>query len=344
MIDWDKLQAAYDSDGVYALQLEIGDRCYQDCVYCYMNALPKEKNKLSDAKITEIIGDAHRLNVSAIEWLGGEPLLRESVFDHMRRASDLGMRNNMWTGGLPLIDVDVLKNTASLCRHGLIAVHMSTINPGVYQVLHPGRSRSDPELVLTAIRRLLDLGYPADQLLNSVTFTGLQSAEDLIETIDFFEREFGIKTSLNVYHTYVRPGLKRPDLERFIPDREAVKKVYERYARQYGVEEFPMNCVNKQYCSATIAVLADGSLTPCATIREFGAPNVNNDGSLYDLFHAHRNHLIFAAFKEPVNLPEDCLGCELHQSCWGCRSRAFAEGRGIYGRDPRCFRHEKGAT
>jgi MoaA/NifB/PqqE/SkfB family radical SAM enzyme len=28
----------------------------------------------------------------------------------------------------------------------------------------------------------------------------------------------------------------------------------------------------------------------------------------------------------------------MNDQCWGCRSRAYAAGRGIHGKDPRCFR------
>ena len=41
-----------------------------------------------------------------------------------------------------------------------------------------------------------------------------------------------------------------------------------------------MNCVNKQYCSATLAVLCDGRVTPCATIRDPGMPSIHETPSL----------------------------------------------------------------
>ncbi len=340
MIDFQKLQAAYDSDGIYALQLEIGDVCMQGCIYCYMNALPQERNALSDETIGEILEDSHRLGITAIEWLGGEPLLRQSVFDHMARAADFGFRNNMWTGGLPLTDPEIRSQTARWCRHGLIAFHLSTVDPRIYKTTHPTRSVDDLESILSAVKALLDAGYPATQLLNSVTFTGLQPAEDMIATIDYFEENLGIVTSINIYHTYLRPGQTDADLKRFIPGSKEVARVYRRWTRQYGVKRMPMNCVNKQYCSATAAVLCDGSVTGCATIREENAPNVKCDGHLYDIVERHRDHLIFKRLKTDENLPGECQRCRLSDICWGCRSRSFAAGNGLYGHDPRCFRFQ----
>ncbi len=338
MIDHEKLNEAYDNDGIYALQLEVGDICFQGCSYCYMNALPHEKNKLSEARITEILEDAKQLGVTAIEWLGGEPLLRDSIFEHMDCARHLGFRNNMWTGGLPLTDRIIRERTADLCKPGLIAFHLSTLDPITYELLHPGRAASDMEMIVKAITALLDYGYPGEQLLNSVTFTGLQTAADMIATIDYFEDNFGIKTSLNVYHTYLRPGSEPGELAKFIPSKKEVAKVYQRYKRQSDWDMVPMNCVNKQYCSATVAVLCDGGVTGCATIRQENPPNVNTDGRLDEIVERNRDYLIFKKLKDPENLPTECRACKATDYCWGCRSRAFAAGEGVFGRDPRCFR------
>jgi radical SAM protein with 4Fe4S-binding SPASM domain len=256
----------------------------------------------------------------------------------MAVCADFGMRNNVWTGGLPLENRDILEKTARYAKNGLISVHVSTVNPSLYKLLHPGRSERDLELILDRVQELIDFGYPSSQLLNSVTFTGLQSAEDMIETMDYFEQEFGIKTSLNVYHTYLRPGVSKKELKRFIPATDEVKKVYSRYAIQWGVKDYPMNCVNKQYCSATLAVLCDGSVTPCATIREEHAPNLHITHSLYDIVQKNIDHLSFQKFRDRNNIPEKCRVCELSEVCFGCRSRSYAAGNGIYGMDPRCFR------
>lgn len=338
MIDEQRLRQAYETDGFYALQLEVGDQCFQDCVYCYMNAVEQQHNTLSDQQITAILHDAQRLGFCAIEWLGGEPLLRESVFDHMALAHKLGFRNNIWTGGLALANFGVAEKTATHANPGLISVHVSTVNPEMYQTLHPHRSADDLYAILSAIAYVVDIGYPASQLLNSVTFTGLQTADDMIATMEYFDKQFGILTSLNVYHTYLRPGSPSTDLDCFIPSRGEVAKVYRHYTQQYGVDQMPMNCVNKYYCSATVAVLCDGSVTPCATIRDPAAPSIHGHDSFYDVVNHHKDYLIFKSMKDGTKLSSSCTSCPLSHLCWGCRSRAYAEGKGIYGKDPRCFR------
>ncbi|MBN2461917.1 MAG: radical SAM protein [Candidatus Cloacimonetes bacterium] len=339
LIDYKRLNEAYNCGNFYSLQLEIGDFCYQGCLYCYMNALPQSKNTLSDDDIHNIITTAGRLGISTVEWLGGEPLLRDSVFEHMETCIQLGIRNNVWTGGLPLRSQEIRKKVAKLARNGMIAFHISSIDKKTYRILHPQRPDSDLDEIINAVRELIACGYPPEKVLNSVTFTGLQSAGDMIATIDYFAEELGIRTSLNIYHTYLRPDLDSSVLDQFIPSRSSVEQVYKRYAKQWKMTAYPMNCVNKQYCSATIAILCDGSVTPCATIRPEDAMNIHSDGTLEEIIAVNRGELTFSLFRNRENLPPECRECPQTDQCFGCRSRAYAAGKGIYGRDPRCFHY-----
>jgi len=107
-------------------------------------------------------------------------------------------------------------------------------------------------------------GLSAQSILNAVNYTGLQPPGDMIETIDCFEEKFSVRTSLNIYHGYLRPGTLPGELERFMPQASGVALITKRVTGQWGAKQLPMNCVNKQYSSATMAVLYYGSVTPCA--------------------------------------------------------------------------------
>ncbi len=342
MIDFEKLDQAYHEDRFYSLQLEVGDRCQQGCIYCYMNAVEEGKNQLTDSMIYKLLEDSRALGINAIEWLGGEPLLRPGIFSFMEKSRDLGFRNNMWTGGLPFKDKGLAKKTAALCRHGLISIHLSTINPSLYKNMHPERSPEDIDLILDGIGYLLEIGYPSEQLINSVTYTGLQGSDDLIATMQYFFEEFGIQTSINVYHTYLRPGTSPGELQKFIPAPEEVSRVYHYYKKMIKVKELPMNCVNKQYCSATLAVINNGFVTPCATIREEVPAMDLRNHSFKHIVNANKHILGFNHFKKPENRPDGCRNCKINEECWGCRSRSYAIGKGLFGIDPRCFRNPGG--
>lgn len=149
-----------------------------------------------------------------------------------------------------------------------------------------------------------------------------------------------VDTSLNVYHTYLRPGFDNDELLRFIPHPKEVARVYRKYKSVLGARELPMNCVNKQYCSATLAVLNNGYVSPCATIREEKAECNLKFNGFKNIVENNKAYLNFKYFKNRNNLPETCKKCKMNDSCWGCRSRSYASREGIYGVDPRCFRNK----
>jgi radical SAM protein with 4Fe4S-binding SPASM domain len=139
----------------------------------------------------------------------------------------------------------------------------------------------------------------------------------------------------------LRPGTSDVALEQFIPSKQEVARVYKKYKEIWQMDNPPLNCVDKRYCSTTIAVLYDGKVTPCATIRDLNIPGLTSGQRFLEIVERYRDELIFKKFKVKGNLPEDCQHCTLNADCWGCRSRAYAAGLGVYGKDPRCFRGRK---
>ncbi|MBL7190695.1 radical SAM protein [bacterium] len=339
LIDNTILHDRYDNDLVYALQLEINDTCFQGCDYCYMKAPTVHEGRLDDAILLKVIYEAQEMGVHAIEWLGGEPLFRENALNFMAEARNLGIRNNLWTGGLPLADMETARQCAHLTDNGLISFHLSTLDKEIYEKLHPGRPVSDLDDIIKGVENCLAAGKPPQMMLNSTTFTSLQPVEDLTAAIDFFNAEYGIPSCVNVYQFYEpRSEENRNEVMRFAPDLKSIRKVLNHLYKTSGSVAHGANCVDKYYCSATIAVLNDGRLTPCATIRPKNAPSIFDTG-LKDTFFRHRDWLIVKKLKDDANLPEGCSTCKINDECWGCRAKAWDYFQDIYQRDPCCFRN-----
>ena len=337
LINWQKLQDLYQRDLVYAFQLEINDVCEQGCEYCYMNAPTIRRGRLSSDTLRAVISDAADMEIYCIEWLGGEPLLREDVFKLMAFASDKGLRNNMWTGGLPLSDEETARKCVELTQGGLISIHLSTLNPEIYQKSHPTRPIDDMYKIIEGVENCLNAGKPPEIMMNSTTLTSHSTAEDMINIIDHFQDEYGIPTCVNVYQFYEpRTGENIDEVLRFKPNLQTVRKVLNHLQRSAGNVSIGANCVNKQYCSATIALLNDGRLTPCATIRPDDAPTIMDKG-LRETFQAHRDWLVVKKLKDKENLPDGCRACKKNVDCWGCRAKSWDYFHDIYQRDPACF-------
>jgi radical SAM protein with 4Fe4S-binding SPASM domain len=81
-------------------------RCNLRCIHCYASALDrKDPAELSSALGKKLIGDLADFKVPALLFSGGEPLLREDIFELAAFASRKGLRLALSTNGT-LIDAE----------------------------------------------------------------------------------------------------------------------------------------------------------------------------------------------------------------------------------------------
>ena len=107
--DFKEEQKYFKENKVYAVQLESTNACPQDCLYCYASQKDAPMKELSRQKIIEVLDSASTMGIRAIDWLGGDPLVRDDWYVLMSYARDLGLRNNIWTSGIPLENMGVAR-------------------------------------------------------------------------------------------------------------------------------------------------------------------------------------------------------------------------------------------
>ena len=86
---------------VDGFDLELTERCNNDCVHCYIN-LPADDataraRELSTAEVIGILDQAASLGAMTVRLTGGEPLLREDFPEVYRAARGLGLRVRLYT-------------------------------------------------------------------------------------------------------------------------------------------------------------------------------------------------------------------------------------------------------
>ena len=62
----------------YTVQIESNLACPQGCLYCYAASDDTQVKELSKKDIFAIIDSASKMEVRAIDWLGGDPLVRRN--------------------------------------------------------------------------------------------------------------------------------------------------------------------------------------------------------------------------------------------------------------------------
>ena len=320
---------------VYSIQIESNIKCHQGCLFCYASSDYDVEKELPRESIIAIIDSAAEMEVKAIDWLGGDPLLRKNWYEIMKYASEKGLTNNIWTSGLPLADLDVARKAVEVTENGFISVHLDTLNEELYGKLHTGNARNKIETILKGIENVLALGKKPENMVNCITFNNLLAGEDVKGTIEFFYHEKGIKTCLT---QMCDAGLARehPD---WMPTQENVKAACEaRDSSNYPGASLSICSMDtsKFYCGGIICVTVDGDVTPCSVIRE-GFGNIH-ETPLEDIVEEHKDVLLQTHLREEENLPGSCKSCENNVVCWGCRANAYYEKGDILAEDPNCWK------
>ena len=106
---------SFKKDGKYCpvIVFNITSVCNLFCKHCYYSAkTKKDPEELSTQEVKKIIDDLSELGSPVILFSGGEPLMREDIFDLISYASDKGIEPALSTNGT-LIDEKIVEKIKS---------------------------------------------------------------------------------------------------------------------------------------------------------------------------------------------------------------------------------------
>jgi radical SAM protein with 4Fe4S-binding SPASM domain len=324
----------FEENKVYTVQIESNLTCQQGCRYCYASSVDTPMKELPTPNIIAILDSSARMEVRAIDWLGGDPLLRSDWYELMLYAMDKGLKNNIWTSGIPLKNIEVAKKAVEVTKGGFISVHLDSLDEKIYDKLHTGDPKKKIHSILKGIENVQTLGKEPDTMINCITFTKLVAGDDVKQTTRYFFDNFGMRTCLT---QMCKAGLAKEHTE-WIPDIRDIREACEvRDEVNYATSQLSMSTMdaNKFYCGGIVCVTIDGDLTPCSVIRK-GFGNIFNT-SFEQAVEQYKDDLLLTQLRDPGNLPGHCSTCEHNSVCWGCRATAFYENGDILAEDPRCW-------
>lgn len=280
--------------------------------------------ELSTAEGTRLIDQIAEVGRPVMVLSGGEPLLRDDIFELARYGADKGLRMAMGTNGT-LIDDAV---AAQLKRSGInrVAISLDSSTSEVHDRIRGVKGSWTG--ALRGIRASLQAGIGVQA---NVTVTR-QNSHD-IEPILAMVRRLGI-TDVHLffliptgrgreedairpveYEALIRTALSRKDDALTL--RPTCAPQFIRIAKQMGLdtERWGRGCIaGINYCR----VNNNGAVTPCPYLH-LVVGNVRTT-SFEDIW----NSTAFAAMRDPLNLKGRCGRCEYRQVCGGCRARAFS--------------------
>lgn len=322
----------FNQEKIYSIQIEANLACPQGCIYCYATPEDSSMHDLPKKDVINILDSATTMGVKAIDWLGGDPLLRKDWYQLMKYANEKGLKNNIWTSGIPLKTMDNARKVVEVTKDGFISVHLDTLDEKIYKQLHSGNPKTKIHAILKGVENVQQLGKNPDQMINCITFTK-PVTDDVENTIQYFFNKKGMRTCLTQMCT---EGLAK-DKQDLLPTIEDIQKaciIRDRINYPNSKLSIATMDVNKYYCGSIVCVTIDGDVTPCSVIRK-GFGNIHTS-SLEQIIEHNRKELLFLHLRKKENLPGQCGTCENNSVCWGCRAKAYNESGNICEEDPNC--------
>ncbi len=316
--------------------LEITNRCQLRCRHC---SLPRTgaRAELSTEAWKAIIADLHRSGCEHITVSGGEPLLRDDVFDLVDFAKRLGLETSLTSNGLA-IDESVASRLrgvgidgVQISVDGVRADHEALRGPGTFVAALEGIRHLVDVGVCTSTMTVLSRLNSArlDPLLRMLRATGIAYAG--------FERltPVGRGASLGqqilksrelraVFEALLAPNDRWPEVRINDPLRALARRGMLGAEINDGVAG----------CLAGIeacAVGSNGGLRACSRLAAvYGDLDGHNLSELW----------LRTRLENVVARVQMCGGCHLAAQCGGCRAELMPTAGGESPRDPGCWLEE----
>jgi AdoMet-dependent heme synthase len=318
---------------------ELTRNCNLDCVHCRARASSKQyENELSLDECKKVLDDVASFSTPTIILTGGEPLLRDDIFDISRYGVSKGLRMVIAVNGT-LVDLEV---AAKLKDAGILRVSMSI--DGKNQASHDNfrRVSGSFDSVMRAGRIFNEVGLPF-QINTTVTRLNVDDLGDIYDLV----KGMGAVA----WHVFLLvpvgrgEGLKGEELNaamyedvlNWLYEREERNEMemkvtcaphYYRIVKEKGGTPKSAGCLAGKsflFISHTGIAQPCGYLDlPCGDVRKDGVRKVWEDSQQFALIRDFRQY------------KGKCGHCKFLNICGGCRARALELKGDILEAEPYC--------
>ncbi len=335
------------------LAFEITPRCNLNCIHCRTSAAMNLKDKLSFEDICNVINEISTEFKPVVVLTGGEPLLREDVFEIAKYIKSKGMRVGLATNGTLInsniaLEIKEHIDIVSLSLDGSTKeVHDNfrqvkgafdaTVNAakllkktGVEFIINSSFTKRNQSDIENTYKLAKSLGAKAWYMFMIVpTGRAEELRSELISKKDYYEiLKWHFELELKEKDMLVRPTCA-PEYYALV-DIESKKKGidFERRTLKFSTGG-AKGCVAGQL----IALISyDGEVKPCSYFLR-SAGNIKDEGFL-KIWHESK---IFKDMRNFKSYNDKCAHCRFINVCGGCRARADAYYGDYLAEDPYCF-------
>jgi len=338
---------------LYMVTWRCTRRCVGSCLYCSYNPNPE---KFKEAEVNtklgyKIVDEIYDFGSPWFGISGGEPLVREDIFDIIGYAKKIGFEVSLITSGFAFDE----KRLNNLIRN---EVHTAVSVDGTEESNDIIRGKGSYKKALFAMQKLSEAGI-LDCIVTTMTKYNIKDMEHPAK----LAAEYGAR--MVVYHNLVPvgragPGPSMPDLAPTPEEYEwAFNQIYDlqvhyagkpkvnvyapfyaRIVRQRNPVDFwdwfQTGYLGKCTIGGNyISVTENGDYRPCGFHEGYRLGNVK-DKTLKTTWDELQRSEFHLKLRDKSNIKGRCGVCEYREICGGCRTRAEYYTGDIFETDPAC--------
>ncbi|MGY5874450.1 MAG: PqqD family peptide modification chaperone [Candidatus Thorarchaeota archaeon] len=302
-------------------EIALTYRCNNKCRFCYAFSPYRESGEMTTEEVKRVIDiivdDAH---VPSMSFTGGEPTLREDLFELIAYGRERGLRMNLITNGIRCSDPEFVQK---LVDAGLNSAQVSIEGPDAESHDYIVGTTGAFDKTVQGIRNL----RATDIYTHCNTTICRPNVERLDDLVDFHANVLGLSYfSMNMVIYTGTAAMMRDELQiTFTEIGDIVKRVKKR-ANKKGIQfvwyaPTPVCLFNPiasglgaKHCAACdglISIDPEGGLLPCSSFSE-PVGNILHDG--FEKVWYNRASKFWRA-KDYA--PEGCQVCEHFKYCYG---------------------------
>lgn len=335
----------------HAISWNITKKCNLHCKHCYIDATKhnsiinnEDEYELNTNECIEIIDQISKVNNRNILILtGGEPLLREDIYDLIKHAKNKGMTLFLGTNGCLINETNILK--LKECGITGLGISLDSLDPVVHDTFRGTKNAWNGAIKATELCVKHNVAF---QIQTTVTNKNIKEIPDIIR----FANKIGASTFQLFFLVCTGRGQGLTDITP-LQYEETLKTLFETQKSFQGMMMVGAKCAphykrivynldsnspllkayeggcpaGTNYCRIT----SQGEVTACPYM-ELVAGNLKNDSF----------EKIWNTSSTLIELREEkfkgkCAWCEFKTMCKGCRARALASNGSQLAEDPWCL-------
>jgi radical SAM protein with 4Fe4S-binding SPASM domain len=291
------------------------ERCNLSCAHCGTNAGKKNPEELTTEEIKRAIDELALLGTELFQLTGGEPLLREDLWEVLEYAASRGLGYSMVTNGtfVPQFEKQFRKLPPE-------AIKVSV--DGTPDTHNKIRGAENFHQCMTALSFFEDLGIRTRVLCTTLNQMNFPELEEMFRHVRASGANFW------EFHLAVREGRAKAnqdwmylskdqiaELFRFIILGRSVFNIFMGESCGY-LGHYTLSLYNHRFfCGCgwnTFTIMPNGDISGCPAFEKEWV-----EGNIREHSLTHFWHHGFARFREKLELPEDCQKCDYLPACGG---------------------------